>query len=58
MRASGSNQADLDAARREQTARAVRRQIAALAILGLLVLIVSLWRAGLHNVFTAGWWRW
>jgi hypothetical protein len=58
MRKPDPQMGDFAAARREQTARAVRRQIAALAVLGLLVLAFSLWRAEVHNVFTRGWWRW
>jgi hypothetical protein len=58
MRPSDSDQVEFETARREQTVRVVRRQIAGLAVLGLLVLAFSLWRTGLHNVFTPGWWRW
>jgi hypothetical protein len=42
-----------DAAKRHER----RRQIRGLLLLALVVLVFSLYRAGLHNVFTAGWWR-
>jgi hypothetical protein len=58
MRPSDISPSEIEIARREQMARAVRRQIAGLTVLGLLVLALSLWRAGLRNVFTAGWWHW
>lgn len=34
-----------------------RRQIRGLLLLAALILIFSLLRSGLHNVFTPGWWR-
>jgi hypothetical protein len=34
-----------------------RRQIRGLLLLALAILIFSLLRADLHNVFTPGWWR-
>jgi len=34
-----------------------RRQLRSLLVIALAVLIFSLYRAGLHNVFTQGWWR-
>ena len=34
-----------------------RRQIRGLLLLALVVLVFCLNRAGLHNVFTRGWWR-
>lgn len=34
-----------------------RLQVAAALMLGLLVLVAIIWRAGFHNVFPAGWWR-
>jgi hypothetical protein len=58
MREHRPGEEKFETARRWQAARAVRRQIAGLTVLGLLVLALSLWRAGLRNVFTAGWWHW
>jgi hypothetical protein len=40
---------------RKQTER--RRQIRGLLLLAASVLIFSLLRAGLHTVFTPGWWK-
>jgi len=34
-----------------------RRQVRGLFLLAIVILIFSLFRAGLHNVFTTGWWR-
>jgi hypothetical protein len=34
-----------------------RRQIRGLLLLAAVILIFSLLRSGLHNVFTPGWWR-
>jgi hypothetical protein len=34
-----------------------RRQIRGLLVLAVAILIFSLLRAGVHNVFTPGWWR-
>jgi hypothetical protein len=34
-----------------------RRQLRSLLLIALAVLLFSLYRAGLHNVFTPGWWR-
>jgi hypothetical protein len=34
-----------------------RRQIRGLLLLAAVILIFSLLRSGLHNVFTQGWWR-
>lgn len=34
-----------------------RRQVAGLAILGIVILAFSVWRAGLGAVFPSGWWR-
>ncbi len=34
-----------------------RRQIRGLLLLALAILLFSLLRAGIHNVFTPGWWR-
>lgn len=34
-----------------------RRQVAGLAILAMVILVFSMWRAGLAAVFPAGWWR-
>jgi hypothetical protein len=42
-----------DAAKRQER----RRQIRGLLLLALSVLTFSLLRAGLHNIFTPGWWR-
>jgi hypothetical protein len=42
-----------DAAKRHER----RRHIRGLLVLALSVLAFSLLRAGLHNVFTPGWWR-
>jgi len=42
-----------DAAKRHER----RRQIRGLLLLAVVVLVFSLYRAGLHNVFTRGWWR-
>jgi hypothetical protein len=42
-----------DAAKRHER----RRHIRGLLLLALTVLAFSLLRAGLHNVFTPGWWR-
>lgn len=42
-----------DAARRQER----RRQIRGLLLLALAVLTFSVFRAGVHNVFTPGWWR-
>jgi len=33
------------------------RQVRGLLLLAIAILIFSLLRAGLHNVFTPGWWR-
>ena len=35
----------------------LRRQIRGLLLLALLVIVFSILRAGVHNVFTRGWWR-
>jgi hypothetical protein len=40
---------------RRQTER--RRQIRGLLLLAIVILIFSLLRAGIHNIFTPGWWR-
>jgi hypothetical protein len=42
-----------EAAKRQER----RRHIRGLTLLALSVLIFSILRAGLHNVFTRGWWR-
>jgi hypothetical protein len=34
-----------------------RRQVRGLLLLVLLVIVFSIVRAGVHNVFTRGWWR-
>ena len=34
-----------------------RRQIGGLLLMALVILLVTLWRAGLHNVFPPGWWH-
>jgi hypothetical protein len=34
-----------------------RRQLRALLLLAALVIVFSILRAGVHNVFTRGWWR-
>jgi hypothetical protein len=34
-----------------------RRQLRSLLVIALVVLLFSLYRAGLHNVFTPGWWH-
>ncbi|MGH9595194.1 MAG: hypothetical protein ACRD3K_00205 [Edaphobacter sp.] len=34
-----------------------RRQIRGLLLLGLAILILSSLRAGMHTIFTPGWWR-
>jgi len=34
-----------------------RRQVRGLLLLAALVLLFSILRAGVHNVFTRGWWR-
>jgi hypothetical protein len=34
-----------------------RRQLRGLFLLAIAILVFSLLRAGLHNVFTPGWWR-
>jgi hypothetical protein len=34
-----------------------RRQVRGLLVLAFAVLLFSLLRAGLHNIFTPGWWR-
>jgi hypothetical protein len=39
----------------EETER--RRQIRGLLLLAALVILFSIFRAGVHNVFTHGWWR-
>ncbi len=49
---------DEAAAREAQTARVFRQQVVGFAVAGLVVLAYSLHRAGWHNVFTTGWWRW
>jgi hypothetical protein len=40
---------------RRQTER--RRQIRGLFLLAIVILIFSLLRTGVHNIFTPGWWR-
>jgi hypothetical protein len=40
---------------RRQTER--RRQVGGLLLLAIAILIFSLLRAGMHNIFTPGWWR-
>ncbi|MEO7030608.1 MAG: hypothetical protein ABI147_14530 [Acidobacteriaceae bacterium] len=42
-------------AEREQVER--RRQLRGLLVLGLIVIAVSIARAGVDRVFTQGWWR-
>ena len=42
-----------DAVKRQER----RRHVRGLLLLALAVLTFSLLRAGLHNVFTPGWWR-
>jgi len=34
-----------------------RRQVRGLLLLGLAALVFAIVRAGVHNVFTRGWWR-
>jgi hypothetical protein len=34
-----------------------RRQVCGLLLLAALVIVFSVLRAGVHNVFTRGWWR-
>ena len=34
-----------------------RRHIRGLLLLAIIILVFSLLRAGIHNVFTSGWWR-
>jgi hypothetical protein len=34
-----------------------KRQIAGLLLIAAVILLVSLWRAGLHTVFPPGWWH-
>jgi hypothetical protein len=34
-----------------------RRQVAGLLLIALMILLASLWRAGLLTVFPRGWWR-
>lgn len=36
----------------------VRRQVLGIAILAAAILVFTLLRADLHNVFPPGWWRW
>ena len=38
--------------------RVRRQQIVGMLILAAAILIVTLLRAGWHNLFPAGWWRW
>ncbi|QMV19363.1 hypothetical protein GOB94_12230 [Granulicella sp. 5B5] len=46
------------AAYRAERARLERRSmVRGLVLLALLVLVVSMLRAGVHNVFLPGWWR-
>jgi hypothetical protein len=33
------------------------RQIRGLMLIALAILVFSIWRAGIHRVFTPGWWR-
>jgi hypothetical protein len=44
--------------RAAQTARVFRQQVIAFAVLGLIVLALSAWHGGWHNIFPSGWWRW
>lgn len=46
-------------AREDDQNRAAERrlQVAAALMLGLLVLVAIVWRAGVHNVLPAAWWR-
>jgi len=34
-----------------------RRQIRGLLLLALAAIVFAIYRAGIHNVFTPGWWR-
>ena len=34
-----------------------RSQLRSLLVIAVVVLLFSLYRAGLHNIFTPGWWR-
>ena len=34
-----------------------RMQVRGLLLLAVAILLFSVWRAGVHNVFTPGWWR-
>ena len=51
----GKDPSDVPGARASIAHR--RRQAAGLGIIAVLVLIFSLWRAGLAAVFPVGWWR-
>jgi hypothetical protein len=51
-------QAEIARRRAAQTARVFRQQVIALSVLGLVVLVLSAWRGGWHNIFPSGWWRW
>ena len=34
-----------------------RMQVRGMLLLAVVVLVFSVWRAGVHRVFTVGWWR-
>jgi hypothetical protein len=34
-----------------------RRQVAGLLLMALIILVASVWRAGLGSMFPRGWWR-
>ncbi len=51
----GKDSSDISSARARVAHR--RRQAAGLGIIAVLILIFSLWRAGLATVFPVGWWR-
>jgi hypothetical protein len=55
LKQTAPKQIALEQALRRQTER--RRQIRGLLLLAAFLLIFILLRAGLHNVFTPGWWR-
>jgi hypothetical protein len=53
----GSDEGKLGAERAEQHRRERVRQVRGLMLLALAALLFGVLRAGVHRVFTPGWWR-